>query len=239
MNITCPQCQTPITVVYKEHHDYERAGAEQLLYCTCCRAVFCNAVCADGSEKVELDELGIPQAPVKARIDGGSEFYSARVFHPAGLLIAVIALFWLFITVYGVFGILPAGGFSPTASIVTGMVMVIACFVLTMSAITLLANRISLEYFPETGKIVYRKGPFNWWSKRLTFNASEIAGIHGSAALAAEGDYFYTAIHFDNGRKERFLDFSQKDKVRMQFECLLRIMSVRAAAEKPAENATA
>ena len=160
-----------------------------------------------------------------------------RIFHLAGLLIAVIALFLLFITGVGVFCILPAGGFSPTVSIVTGGVMVVVGFVLTMSAITLLANRISLEYFPATGKIVYRKGPFNWWSKRLCFNASEIAEIHGSAL--PRGDYFYTAIHFDNGRKERFLDFSQKDKVRMQFECLLRIMSVRAAAEKPAGDATA
>ena len=71
-------------------------------------------------------------------------------------------------------------------------------------------------------------------SKRLSFNASEIAEIHGSAALAAEGDYLYTAIHFNNGRKERFLDFSQKDKARMQFELLLRIMSVRPAA--PAQS---
>ena len=239
MNITCSKCQTPITVVYKEHHDYETAGAEKLLYCTSCRAVFSYDGEVDGSEKGELYDLGIPQRPVKVCIDDQSESYSARVFHLAGLLIAVVALFWLFVTAYGVFGILPAGGFSPTASIVTGGIMVIVGFLLTMSAITLLANRISLEYFPATGKIVYRKGPFNWWSKRLSFNASEIAEIHGSAALAAEGDYFYTAIHFNNGREERFLDFSQKDAVRLQFECLLRIISVRAAAEKPSEDAEA
>jgi len=36
-----------------------------------------------------------------------------------------------------------------------------------------------------------------------------------------------TAIHFNNGRRERFLDFSQKGKAREQFECVLRILSVR------------
>lgn len=75
-------------------------------------------------------------------------------------------------------------------------------------------------------------------SKRLSFNASEIAEIHGSAALAAEGDYLYTAIHFNNGRKERFLDFSQREDVRLSFEWLLRIMSVRTA-EKSSENTPA
>ncbi|MBQ6474211.1 MAG: hypothetical protein IJJ33_19650 [Victivallales bacterium] len=238
----CPKCDSPITVVYKEPHDHEAKGfEEQIFYCTNCRACFLNAASIDGrgDDTIELDELDIPQPPVKVRIDGNSELFSARVFHLAGLLIAVIALFWDFITVIGVFGILPGGGFSPTASIITGGMLVIVGFVLTMSAITLLANRISLEYFPATGKIVYRKGPFNWWSKRFSFNASEIALIHASAALAAEGDYLYTAIHFNNGRKEHFLDFSQKDKVRMQFECLLRIMSVRAAAENPTEKTTA
>ena len=236
MNITCPKCNNPITVVYKEPHDYEARGfEEQIFYCTSCRAFFLNAASGDGrgDDTIELDELGIPQPPLKARVDGKSELFSTRVFHAAGLLAAPFTLFWLFVTVYGIFGILPAGGLPLAGSLVVGGAMALIGALLVMFSITLLANRISLEFFPATGEIVYRKGPFKWWSRRLRFNASEIEEIHGSVANAAEGDYLYTAIHFNNGRKERFLDFSQKDKARMQFEVLLRIMSVRSAAEKP------
>ena len=234
MNIICPKCNNPITIVYHEPHDYQKGEGEQLFYCTECRAFFCLGDEAEESGEVEIDELLIPQPPVNGNIDDKSELFTTRVFHLAGLLFAVIALLWIFITGYGIFCILPGGGFSLTASFVTGGIMLVVGFVLTMLAISLLANRISLEYFPATGKIIYRKGPFNWWSRRLSFNASEIAEIHDSAALAAEGDYLYTAIHFNNGRKECFLDFSQKDKVRMQFECLLRIMFVRGTSEKSA-----
>lgn len=237
MNAVCPKCETPITVVYTEPHDYNAKAGEQMFYCTNCRSVFIHTAEADtdsGSAVEFEDELLIPQPPVKARISDQSEYFSARVFHPAGILFACIALFWLLITGYGIFGILPGGGFSLTASLVIGGLMLIIGFVLAMLAITLLANRISLEYFPATGEIVYRKGPFNWWSRKLRFNASEIAKIHSGAALNIEGDYLYTAIHFNNGRKERFLDFSQKSKARIQFLCLLQIMSVRTAAPQNA-----
>ena len=227
MSFTCPKCQNPISVVWHEPHDYEAAGCGQrVFYCTRCRAYFCNDT--DVGETVAAeDELVIPQPPLEARIDDRSELFSARVFHAAGLLVAPLALFWLFVTGYGIFCILPAGGLPLAGSLVVGGAMALIGVLLAMFAITLLANRISLEYFPETGEIVYRKGPFRWWSRRIRFNAAEIEKIHVSAATVAEGDYLYTAIHFNNGRKERFLDFSQKYKTRVQFEILLRIMSIR------------
>ena len=235
MSSVCPKCQSPRLAVYHEPAGWKAAGVDpRLIYCTDCRAFFVDDAAPDGEYEVSADdELLIPGPPVKMRIDENSELYSTRVFHAAGLLVGLIALFWLFITGFGIFSILPAGGLPLSGSIVVGGAMTLIGALLVMLAISLLANRISLEYFPKTGKIVYRKGPFNWWSKRLSFNASEIAEIHAAVADAAEGDYLYTAIHFNNGRKERFLDFAQKDKVRMQFEVLLRIMSVRKPAEAP------
>lgn len=227
MSLDCPKCHDPITVVSRVPHGY--GAGHPLLYCSRCRAYFCISVEED-AVRAE-DELLIPQPPVKLRIDGRSELFSARIFHAAGLLLAPFALFWLFLTGYGICCILPGGGLPLAGALAVGGAMTLTGALLVMLAISLLANRISLEYFPATGEIVYRKGPFKWWSRKIAFKASEIAEIHGSVANAAEGDYLYTAIHFNNGRKERFLDFSQKVRAREQFEVLLRIMSVRGAAE--------
>ena len=233
MSIFCPKCQCPDPVVYHEPAGWKAADVDQwLMYCPRCRAFFVGDFLPDSGYAISPDdELVIPQPPVKARIDDRSELFSTRVFHAAGLLVGLIALLWIFITVFGIVCILPAGGLPLSGSLVVGGSMALIGALLAMLAISLLANRISLEYFPATGEIIYRKGPFRWWSRSLRFNAAEIAEIHESVADAAEGDYFYTAIHFNNGRRERFLDFAQKDEVRLQFEVLLKIMSVRKKKE--------
>ena len=91
MNILCPKCGKPITVVHRVQHGY--GTGHPLLYCSRCRAYF--VADAEGDAVGPENELVIPQPPVKLRIDDRSELFSTRVFHASGILLGLIALFWM------------------------------------------------------------------------------------------------------------------------------------------------
>ena len=111
--------------------------------------------------------------------------------------LALISAGWLFVTVFG-FTIHPG----------IAAIFAVIAFFLVMGTISALHSRITIAYLPGTREIVYRKGPFRWWSRRRKFKAADVDCIREGAVYTGLRDIPRPVVFFRDGRSELMLDLT-------------------------------
>ena len=212
----CPECanETPVFVV-----------ASDLLWCPHCRKVFPCAPDETGKQEAffQLPENSgevTPGSGVFYRQENGREEMWVTTFSFWGILLALISAGWLFFTVFG-FSIHPG----------IAAIFAVIAFFLVMGTISALHSRITISYLPETREIVYRKGPFRWWSRRWKFKAADVASIEEGAVYTGLRDIPRPVIFFGNGRKDLMLDLTANGIKRNHLWSWLIVIVERGNAE--------
>ena len=189
----CPECanETPVFSV-----------ASDLLWCPRCRKVFPCAPDEEGKKEAffQLPEDSgevTPGSGVFYRREEGREEMSVTTFSFWGIFLALISAGWLFVTVFG-FTIHPG----------IAAIFAVIAFFLVMGTISALHSRITIAYLPATREIVYRKGPFRWWSRRRKFAAVDVESIEEGAVYTGLRDIPRPVIFFGDGRNELMLDLT-------------------------------
>lgn len=207
--MNCPYCSKEITDIYV---------ASNLAWCDNCRIAFLFDSLAKGEPEPILrlaEDTDCPKGFSFSR-DEKSETLTTRSFSFLGIPLALIFLFWLYLTV-----------FSFTIHFGLALLMLAMCVGIGLIAYTFLACRLSLTFYPQTGKIVYAKGPFRWLSSRRKFNAQDVEEIREGALLAAEGEIPRPAVFLKDG-KSFLLDFSKNAEKREFLELALDIFIARS-----------
>ena len=200
--MNCPNCSKESTSVYV---------AKDLAWCDNCRIVFSFASLEKGEPEAFLqlvDETDCPKGISFSR-NSECETLSTRSFSFLGIPLVLLFCFWLFLTV-----------FSFTIHVGIGLLMALVCIALGLITYTALACRLSLTFYPQSGKIVYAKGPFRWFSIRHKFNGKDVVEVREGALLAAEGEIPRPVV-FLKGDKSIMLDFSKNDEKRDFLELVL------------------
>ena len=189
----CPECanETPVFSV-----------ASDLLWCPRCRKVFPCAPDEAGKREAFFqlpEESGevTPGSGVFYRREEDREEMSVTTFSFWGIVLALISAGWLFVTVFG-FTIHPG----------IAAIFAVIAFFLVMGTISALHSRITIAYLPGTREIVYRKGPFRWWSRRRKFKAADVDFIEEGAVYTGLRDIPRPVVFFRDGRQELMLDLT-------------------------------
>ncbi len=205
----CPSCSNEII-----HHFV----ALDLAWCDQCRIAFSFKSLEDDEPTAILQLADASCCPkgVSYRRDEECESFSIVSFSFLGIPLALIAAGWLFITV-----------FSFAIHVGIALLMLAVQLVITIAAIAALHNRISLAFFPKTGQIVYRKGPFRWCGISRKFNGKDVEEIREGALIVAEGELPRPVVFLRNG-KSIMLDFSKNDEKREFMELALSLFITRS-----------
>ncbi len=207
--MNCPVCSKEIT-----HHFV----AMDLAWCDECRTAYSFSSIKTGAPEAVLqlaDTSSCPRGFVFTLGDN-AETVSTRSSSFLGVPLALLTLFWLFLT-----------GFSFTIHVGIALLMALVLLVLFLVSATALFCRISLTFHPETGEIVYAKGPFRWLSAKRRFNGKDVSEVREGELLVAEGNLPRPVVILKND-KSYMLDFSKNDRKRQFLELILRIFITRA-----------
>ena len=207
--MNCPVCSKEITKHYI---------ATDLAWCDECRVAYSYDSLDKGDPEaiVQLPEDGDRPKGISYSIGKESETIATRSFSFLGIPLALLSAFWLFVTL-----------FSFTIHIGLAILMALVCLVLFLVTYTTLACRLSVTFYPQTGEIVYAKGPFTWLSIRRRFNGKDVVEVREGALIAAEGDLPRPVVFLKND-KSIMLDFSKNETKREFLELVLCVFIARA-----------
>lgn len=189
----CPKCLDEI------HCSDENYG---LMWCANCKSLFSCIPDEDGNythffslpeNHCEIE----PGSKVFYENENGNEIFVTSRFSFSGIIMAIIAAGWLFITI-----------FSFSINIGLGAIFCVLAFFLTMISISSLYSKISVTYCPAENVIIYRRGPFKWWRIRNKIPISDVESIQEGAAYNFLKEIPRPAIFFHSKRSSLLLDFT-------------------------------
>ena len=188
----CPKCSNAI------HCSDENYG---LMWCDNCKSLFS---CIDADGKVthffSLPENHCeiePGCKVFYENENGNETFVTSRFSFSGIIMALLAAGWLFITI-----------FSFSINVALASILCVIAFFLTMIAISSLYSKISVTYCPSENVIIYRRGPFSWWRIRNKIPISDVETIQEGAVDGFFKEIPRPAIFFHSKRSSLLLDFT-------------------------------
>ena len=157
--MNCPICNKEIT------HHYV---AMDLAWCDECRMAYSFSSLHKGEPEGILRLSDASDCPhgVSFSRNEHEETVFTRSFSFLGVPLALFFLLWLFTTVY-----------SFTIHIGIALLMAVVLLVIALVASTALFCKLSLTFHPETGEIVYAKGPFPWLCIKHRFNGKDVVKV--------------------------------------------------------------